>query len=164
MSDLPEYVLERTFNAPRALVWRTWTEPELLARWYGPNVETVIHKLDVTPGGLWLNEMRWEGGSSRERMEYTDVRAPERLSWLHSMADDNWEIAGNPQMPNWPRVLLATVVLAEDGAQTQMRFTWSPHEASADETAFFAKAIEGLGRGWNAGMDILETVLDELQA
>ncbi|WP_245484999.1 hypothetical protein [Ciceribacter ferrooxidans] len=33
----------------------------MLARWYGPEVETVIHKIDVTPGGLWLNEMKMGG-------------------------------------------------------------------------------------------------------
>ena len=42
MSKLPEYKLDRIFNAPRDLVWRAWTDPELLQRWYGPNVETII--------------------------------------------------------------------------------------------------------------------------
>ena len=64
MSELPTYILEREFDAPRELVWRTWTEAELLSHWYGPGVETVIHKLDVTPGGVWLNEMKWGGNSN----------------------------------------------------------------------------------------------------
>ena len=38
MSDLPEFVTDREFDAPRDLVWRAWTDPELLARWYGPNM------------------------------------------------------------------------------------------------------------------------------
>ncbi|EFO29277.1 putative toxin-antitoxin system, toxin component [Roseibium sp. TrichSKD4] len=58
MSELPTYLLERAFKALRELVWRTWTDPELLVRWYGPNVETIIHELDVRPGGFWLNEMK----------------------------------------------------------------------------------------------------------
>ena len=32
MSDLPTYVLERVFDAPRELVWKTWTDPKLLSR------------------------------------------------------------------------------------------------------------------------------------
>jgi len=36
MSELPAYRLERTFDAPRELVWKTWTDPALLPRWYGP--------------------------------------------------------------------------------------------------------------------------------
>jgi uncharacterized protein YndB with AHSA1/START domain len=48
MSDLPTYVLERVFDAPRELVWKTWTDPKLLPRWYGPNVETIIHRLELS--------------------------------------------------------------------------------------------------------------------
>jgi uncharacterized protein YndB with AHSA1/START domain len=57
MSDLPEYILDRTFDAPRELVWRAWTPSELLSRWYGPGVDTIIHKFDLRPGGEWLIEM-----------------------------------------------------------------------------------------------------------
>ncbi len=39
MSGLPEFVLDRVFDAPRELVWRAWTDPELLHRWYGPGVK-----------------------------------------------------------------------------------------------------------------------------
>jgi uncharacterized protein YndB with AHSA1/START domain len=82
MAELPTYVLERAFDAPRALVWKTWTDPELLARWYGPNVETIIHRLDVKPGGLWLIEMKMGDRSSYQRTEFTEVVAPERLVCL----------------------------------------------------------------------------------
>ena len=51
MSELPEYVLDRIFDAPRPLVWRAWTDPQLLARWYGPGVETIIHT-DISRDGV----------------------------------------------------------------------------------------------------------------
>lgn len=164
MSDLPIYVLEREFDAPRALVWRTWTEPALLPRWYGPRVETVIHELDLRPGGLWLVEMRWDGRSMYQRVEYTEVTPPERLVWLHSSSDADWAVAANPMMPDWPRVLLTTVTFEEDGGKTRLRLTWEPHEASEAEIACFAAAIDGMGKGWNAGMELLEALLAELQA
>ena len=100
MSELPTYVLERVFDAPRELVWRTWTDPELLPRWYGPRVDTIVHKLDLRPGGLWLVEMRWGGTSHYQRVEYVEVAAPDRLVWLHSNADAGWNIAANPMMPD----------------------------------------------------------------
>ena len=105
MSDVPTYVLEREFDAPRELVWKTWTDPELLPRWYGPGVETIVHHLEVKPGGLWLDEMRMGGGSHYERVEYTEVTPPERLVWLHSVCDADWNVTVNPMMPDWPRVL-----------------------------------------------------------
>ena len=77
MSDLPIYVLERVFDAPRELVWKTWTDPQLLTRWYGPNVETIVHRLELKPGGLWLVEMKWGGNSMYQRVEYTDVTPPD---------------------------------------------------------------------------------------
>ena len=73
MGDLPNYVLDRVFDAPRELVWKTWTDPKLLPRWYGPNVETIVHRLELKPGGLWLVEMKWGGNSMYQRVEYTEV-------------------------------------------------------------------------------------------
>lgn len=164
MNDLPTYVLERVFHAPRELVWRTWTEPKLLARWYGPNVETIVHQLDVKPGGLWLNEMKTGGGSYYQRTEYIEVVAPERLVCLMSNADANWNIAPNSRMADWPRILLTTVMFEDEGGKTKMRLTWTPHKASEAEIACFAAAIDNMGKGWGAGMKLLEELLVELQA
>lgn len=163
MSELPTYVLEREFDAPRELVWRTWTDPDLLPRWYGPRVDTVIHKLDLKPGGLWLVEMKWDGNSNFQRVEYTEVTPPERLVWLHASADAAWNVAVNPMMPDWPRVLLTTVTFDEVGGKTLMRLTWVPHEATEAEIACFAAAMDGMGKGWGAGMELLEELLAELQ-
>ena len=164
MTDLPTYVLERTFDAPRELVWRTWTEPELLAHWYGPNVETVIHKLEVKPGGLWLNEMKMGERSGYQRTEYLEVERPEKLVMVQSNTDADWNIADNPMMPDWPKKLLTTVTFDEAGGKTEMRLTWVPHQASAAEIACFKGALAGLDKGWGAGMELLAELLKELQA
>ena len=164
MSELPTYVLDRVFDAPRDLVWKTWTDPALLPRWYGPNVETIIHRLELKPGGLWLVEMKWGGNSHYQRVEYTEVTLPERLVWLHSSSDADWNIIPSPMMANWPRVLLTTVTFEEDGGKTKLRLTWVPHEASEAEIACFAAAMVGMGKGWGAGMELLAKLLAEIQA
>jgi len=51
MSETPQFATEHEFDAPRSLVWQAWTQPDLLARWYGPNVETIVHEFDLKPGG-----------------------------------------------------------------------------------------------------------------
>jgi uncharacterized protein YndB with AHSA1/START domain len=158
------FTIERHFDAPRALAWRCWTDPELLARWYGPGIETIIHKLDVRPGGVWLNEMRHGGGGMFERMDYTDVDPEQRLAWHHSTTDADWNVVDNPMMPGWPRVLLATVTFETDGDGTKVRLDWTPHEASAEAEAVFQGAMAGFGRGWGAGFDIIGEILAELQA
>jgi len=164
MSDLPSYLLERVFNAPRDLVWRTWTDPELLPRWYGPGAETIVHRHELKPGGLWLGEMRWGGNSSFSRIEFTEVIPPERLVWLHSVSDADWKIITSPRMADWPRVLLTTVTFEDEHPRTRLRLRWVPHEASATEIACFAAAIDGMDKGWAAGMELLAGLLAELQA
>ena len=164
MSDLPVFVMEREFDAPRELVWRTWTEAEHLSHWYGPGVETVIHELNVTPGGHWLNEMKMDERSGYQKAEYTEVDAPARLVMLMSNTDADWNLAPNPMMPDWPATLLTVVTFEAIGARTRMRLEWSPHEATAAEIACFANAVDNLGKGWGAGMDLLEQLLTNLQA
>lgn len=164
MTDLPTFVLERTFDAPIELVWRTWTEPELLARWYGPGVETIVHQFDPKPGGLWLGEMKWGDNSNYQRVEFTEVEPPSKLVWLHSVSDKAWKIIANPRMPDWPMILLTTVLFEADGSQTKMRLTWAPHEATEAEINCFAAALPGLNKGWGAGMDLLAQLLEEMQA
>ena len=164
MKDLPAYALERAFDAPRELVWKAWTDPKLLPRWYGPSAETIVHRLELKPGGLWLVEMKWGGKSNHQRAEYKEVTPPERLVWLHSNSDANWNVIPSPMMPDWPRVLLTTVTFEEDGGRTRLRLTWMPHDASEAEIACFAAAIERIGKGWDAGMELLAKLLTELQA
>ncbi len=164
MTDLPTYVLDRTFDAPRELVWKTWTQAKYLEHWYGPNVKTIVHELNVKPGGLWLNEMQWGGNSHYQRVEFTEVAAPIRLVWLHSSSDATWNIIASPMMPDWPRVLLTTVTFEENGKLTNMRLTWVPHDASVAEIACFSGAMAGMGKGWDAGMKLLAELLAELQA
>jgi hypothetical protein len=55
------------------------------------------------------------------------------------------------------------VTFEEDGRRTNLRLTWTPHEASAAEIACFAAAIDRMGKGWNAGMELLAELLAELQ-
>ena len=81
MTEMPEFVMDREFDAPRELVWRAWTEPELLARWYGPNVESVIHKFELRPGGMWLHEMKMGENSHFIKIVFQEIQPPERLAW-----------------------------------------------------------------------------------
>ncbi len=163
MSDLPEFILDREFDAPRELVWRAWTEPELLHRWYGPGVETVIHKFDLEPDGVWLNEMKMSGGSNFQKIIFREVSKPEKLVWHHCSADADWNIAANPMMPDWPRILLTTVTFEERGDQTNVRLSPIPLDATDAEIDCFAKMKDGMSGGWGSGYAIIDELLAELQ-
>src|SRR5207249_11050128 len=72
-----ELVLTRVFDAPRRLVFKAWTEPERVVRWWGPQGFTMPScTMDVRPGGAFRFCMRspegtdhWLRGVYRERSE-----------------------------------------------------------------------------------------------
>jgi len=163
MSETPQFATEHEFDAPRSLVWQAWTQPDLLARWYGPNVETIVHEFDLKPGGRWLGEMKWDGNSHYSVAEFTEVVPEEKLVWLHSSSDAEWNIAANPMMPDWPRFVLTTVTFADTAEKTRIRLAWTPHEATETESECFSGAMEKFGSGWKAGFAIMDGVLAELQ-
>ncbi len=162
-TDPATYVLEREFAAPRELVWRTLTEADLFCRWYGPNVDTIAHGFDPSPGGAGLIEMRMKDGSGYQRMDFIDVIPLSRIVWRGSNTDAEWTVTANLGMPDWPRPLLTTVALTDTGGGTLLRLEWTPHNPTEAELACFAAAIGSLGQGWNAGMAVLEIMLRELQ-
>ena len=164
MSELPEYIIDRIFDAPRELVWRAWTDPDLLHRWYGPNVETIIHKFDLRPGGSWLNEMKWDGKSDFSKMVFQEVTQLQKLVWHHSSSDSDWNIIASPMMVDWPRVVLTTVTFEDMGDKTNVRLTQVPIEATDAEIACFAKVMARMDKGWASGYAILDKMFVELQA
>ena len=164
MTDAVKFTMERVFDARRELVWECWTKPEYLSRWFGPRIETVIHAFDLSPGGVWLNEMKGENYSARSKIVFQTVDPPNRLVWHNSSTDENWDIAGNPNMPDWPVTMQMQAEFEDEGKQTRMIMTWEPFNPSEAEQACFAAAVENLGKGWGMGMSILEDLLAELQA
>ncbi|TMG47455.1 MAG: ATPase [Chloroflexi bacterium] len=76
-----EILITREFDAPRDLVFKAMTDPDLIGRWWGPrNYETVVDKMDVRPGGTWRFIHRQADGTEFAfRGEYREVVPPERI-------------------------------------------------------------------------------------
>jgi uncharacterized protein YndB with AHSA1/START domain len=88
-----EVTVRRIFDAPRELVWKAWTEPEQLARWWGPRGWTTDPgdvAMDVTPGGRFrVSSGTQDGGAMTTEGVYREVVAPERLVF-EELAEDSW--------------------------------------------------------------------------
>jgi len=164
MTETPEFKLDRLFDAPRDMVWRAWTDPDLVHRWYGPNIETVIHQYDLTPGGVWLNEMKMGNSSDYSKMVFQEVTPPAALVWHHSSTDSDWNIVSNPRMPDWPRVLLTAVLFEDRGSQTSVQFSQVPINATGAEIACFTSVMAGMAGGWGKGFGIIDDLLADMQA
>lgn len=71
--------IERVFDAPRDLVWRAYTEPDLLAQWWGRGHKVDIERLEVEKGGHWRFVEHHDGGSDGFEGRFREVVPPERL-------------------------------------------------------------------------------------
>jgi uncharacterized protein YndB with AHSA1/START domain len=76
-----EVHIERIFDAPRELVWRAFTEPELVAQWWGRGNKLVIERLEVERGGHWRFVEHSDHGVHGFEGRFREVSQPERLAW-----------------------------------------------------------------------------------
>jgi uncharacterized protein YndB with AHSA1/START domain len=74
-----ETVIERVFNAPRAVVWQAFTTPELVAQWWGRGNKLVIEELDLRAGGRWRFVEHADDGIYGFEGYYREIAPPERL-------------------------------------------------------------------------------------
>ena len=84
-----ELVYQRVFQAPRELVWRCLTEPTELAHFWGPQgMSTPLDGIvvELRPGGRFETLMVGAHGSHRMVATFTEVVAPERLSWIEAVS------------------------------------------------------------------------------
>jgi uncharacterized protein YndB with AHSA1/START domain len=142
----PDHVLAltRTFDAPRELVFRAWTDPEHAAKWWAPRGFTVtLFEMDLRPGGAWRKCMRspegkeyWRSGVIRE------VSPPERLVFSY-VTDDPGTTPGQET--------LVTLTFEDRGGSTRMRFRQAVFESVASRDAHRG--------GWTSSLERLAEYL-----
>lgn len=88
-----EIKLVRSFDAPRALVWKAMTTPDLLRQWWGPHGTTVAAcDMDLRPGGSWRLVVRFADGSEHPfKGVYREIDPGERLvqTWVYDLPPFN---------------------------------------------------------------------------
>lgn len=88
-----QITLTRLIAAPPEAVWRCWTDPEILPRWFGPEGYSCITKeIDLRAGGIWRFDMIGPDGKVwPNRHRFTLSEPPERLEFLLDGDDDGTE-------------------------------------------------------------------------
>ena len=152
-------VIERVFDAPRELVWKAWTEPDLVMRWWGPKGFTApAAEIDFRVGGKILfamqsadfNEGRpiWSTGVYREIIPY------ERIVMTDSFADADGNVVPATHYgmgSDFPLEMLVTVTFEDLDGKTKMTLR---HEGLPA-----GDMREGAGTGWNESFDKLAASL-----
>ena len=140
--------MTRSFDAPRGGVFRAWTDPERMARWWGPQRFTnPVCELDARPDGAIRIHMRAPDGSIHPlRGIYHDVAPPERLT-LTMIAEGEGG-----------RILIETFITAsfsERGKKTTLGLQIRVVQVAAE----FARARAGMEEGWSQSLERLTAYL-----
>ena len=128
-----EIYAERVFDAPRELVWKMFTEPAHISKWWGPiGFTTTTSEMNVKPGGVWQHVMHGpDGRDSPNKIVYVEVVKPESIVYDHV---------------SYP-LFRSTVLLEEEGTKTavSMRMVFESAELR-DKVDKQHKAVEGLSQ------------------
>jgi uncharacterized protein YndB with AHSA1/START domain len=143
MSDV-KVEIRKVLDAPRDRVWRAWTDPEELKRWWGPGAFTTPDaSVDLRPGGRYVLVMLPPGANEPMRLAgtYREVVPPERLVYTW-----RWE-SGNPDTTE----SLVTVEFRDLGGRTEVTLT---HDGFAE-----GAPLEMYSVGWEGGFEKLRGLL-----
>lgn len=115
-----EVVSARVFRAPRALVIQAFTDPAVLARWWGPEGFTsTFREFDLRPGGMWRFVMHGPDGTDYPmEQRFVEVALPDRIVLQHTHATHGFRM---------------TMTFTDEGGGT--RLTWRMRFDSAEEYA-----------------------------
>jgi len=133
-----ELVITRIIDAPRSLVFKAWTQPEHIVRWWGPRGFTHIDsEMDIRVGGTYRFGMRSPQGTEHwKRGVYREIVEPERI--VFSFA---WEAPDG----TLGHELLTTVTLDEQGTQTRLTLRQTGFDAT--------EWRDGHQQGWASTLD-----------
>jgi uncharacterized protein YndB with AHSA1/START domain len=154
----PKLVITRTLDAPRALVWQAWTEPERLAKWWGPKgFAWARGTMDLRPGGIFHYGMTAPDGKTTMwgRFVYREVVEPERLVYVVSFSDENGGVTRHPMAADWPLEILNVLTLEESGGKTTLTLEGWPLHASESESKAFEGGIGSMQKGFALTFDQL---------
>lgn len=148
--------LIRTFDAPRSLVWKAWTEPARFMQWWGPaQFTSPVYEIDLRVGGkfLWCMELP-DGQRTYTNGEYLEVVPDERLVYTTSFADEHGTSVPATHYgmtENIAMEMRVTVVFEESGGKTTMTLT---HEGIPA-----GELQESSAQGWGESFDKLAASL-----
>jgi uncharacterized protein YndB with AHSA1/START domain len=151
-----DLVITRIFDAPRALVWKAWTDPKQIEQWWGPHGFTnPLCEWNARPGGAILVHMCGPAGSIFDMVMpmkgmFHEVAAPGRLVFTSTALED---AAGKPQLET-----LNSITFEEYNGKTLLTL----HAKVVKAAPAAAGAIAGMEQGWTQSLEKLTAFLEEL--
>jgi uncharacterized protein YndB with AHSA1/START domain len=159
-----ELVFIRTFNAPRELVFKAWTEPEHLMHWWGPKGMALgVASLDLRPGGVFHYSMKSpEGFEMWGKFVYGEITPPEKLVFTNSFSDAEGNTTRAFFSPVFPLEILNILTFEEQDGKTLLTMRGGPVNPTDEEAAFFASMRESMEQGFGGTFSQLDEYLAKL--
>ena len=150
-----EILITREFAAPRVLVYRAWTTPELIRRWWaGKRGMVTVADVDLRVGGTWRFVMVTPGGFEVAfHGEYREIVPNERI-----VTTEIYEAPGAEPLSAAAAPLNIVTFTEEDGRTTLTLLVQCPSEELRDRII-----DSGMEAGMQEGMDLLEQVAISLE-
>ena len=147
---IPQIIIAREFDAPRDLVFRAYTDPELLVRWLGSrDLALTVERYETRDGGKWRYvNTDTQGNTYGFHGVFHGDPSPDAIV-------QTFEFEGAPG-----HVKLDCITLHERGSKTLVR-TVSAFSSAEDRDAMIASGME---RGVRDSAERLEDLLGKLQA
>lgn len=112
ITDLEKFTFQarREFDAPLSLVWRAYTEPELLDQWWAPKPwKTETKSMDFKPGGKWIYEMVGPGGERHGAVQvFKTIVFEKYFEGIDAFADAEGNINESMPVSTWKNTFLPT--------------------------------------------------------
>ncbi|MEZ0392137.1 MAG: SRPBCC family protein [Pseudobdellovibrionaceae bacterium] len=165
-SGKDKFVINRSFDAPIALMYEMWSNPKHFSKWLAPTgFEMEFIRSDIKPGGSTFYFMAGNGIKMYGRAKYLELQKPNRLVYTQQFCDEKENITRHPMAPTWPETMLTTVALTQEGNdKTRVTITWEVYgDATPEEIETFVKSRAGMTQGWTGSFDKLEDYLTNQQ-
>jgi uncharacterized protein YndB with AHSA1/START domain/predicted enzyme related to lactoylglutathione lyase len=125
MIEITMIYTTQIFNAPLSKVWKAWTEPESVMKWWGPeNFTAPVVKIDLKVGGSYLSNMRSpEGEEVWSTGVYKEIVPMKRIVSTDSFADSDGNVISAStygMSGDWPLELNITVMFEEVDGKTKL--------------------------------------------
>ena len=143
-----DLAISRVLRAPRAALWRAWTDPALLKAWWCPKPWTTeVRAFDLRPGGDFHTFMSGpDGGTSDNPGSFLEIVPQQRIVFT-TMLTGGWR----PAAPWMPMTAIYTLADEPGGGTRYTATALHPDAATRDQHAGM-----GFFEGWNACIDQLD--------
>lgn len=164
MNEIKDFIITREFEAPRNLVWKTWTDKEHLSKWMSPvGFDMSFKKFEFKVGGeILFSQSSSDGIVMWAKWDIREIEINKKLVMLITVSDKNGHPSIHSMVSTWPQKMLATTTFNEKNGNTIVNLKWTPYEADEEALATFNGSLEGMSQAWSETFTVLESYLDSI--